>query len=89
MQPRGQAKAIQTDISDHDQVKRTVAETVEQFGKLDILINAAADSYNNADVPDMSLDTRYDTLTVNVSGTMLCAREAMKVMIHPQQIRRL
>jgi NAD(P)-dependent dehydrogenase (short-subunit alcohol dehydrogenase family) len=78
----GKAKAIQTDISDHEQVKRMVAETLKEFGKLDILINnAAAYSYNNADVPDMNLDTWYDTLTVNVSGTMLCAREAMKVMI--------
>lgn len=54
-----------------------VAETVEEFGKLDILINnAAAYSYNNSDVPDMDLDVWYDTLDVNVSGTMLCAREA-------------
>ena len=78
----GKAKAIQTDISDHEQVKRMVAEAVEEFGKLDVLINnAAAYSYNNADVPDMDLDNWYDTLTVNVSGTMLCAREAMRVMI--------
>ncbi len=78
----GKAKAIQTDISDHEQIKRMVAETVKEFGQLDILINnAAAYSYNNADVPDMNLDTWYDTLEVNVSGTMLCAREAMKVMI--------
>ncbi len=78
----GKAKAIQTDISDHEQVKRMVAETVKEFGKLDILINnAAAYSYNNADVPDMNLENWYDTLDVNVSGTMLCAREAMKAMI--------
>ena len=35
----GKAKAIQTDISDYEQIKRMVAETVEEFGKLDILIN--------------------------------------------------
>ncbi len=81
----GKAKAIQTDISDHDQIKRVVAETVEEFGRLDILINnAAAHSDKNADVPDMDLDVWYDTLDVNISGTMLCAREAMKVMI-PQK----
>jgi NAD(P)-dependent dehydrogenase (short-subunit alcohol dehydrogenase family) len=38
----GKAKAIQTDISDHEQVKRMVAETVEEFGKLDIPIKNAA-----------------------------------------------
>lgn len=81
----GKAKAIQSDIADYDQIKRMVAETVQEFDKLDILINnAAAYSYSNADVPDMDLDVWYDTLDVNVTGTMLCAREAMKVMI-PRQ----
>lgn len=59
-----------------------VAETVEESGKLDVLINNAANySCNNADVPDMDLDNWYDALTVSVSGTGLCRREAMKVMI--------
>jgi len=81
----GRARAIQTDISDYEQIKRMINQTVEEFGKLDILINnAAAYSYNNADVPDMDLDVWYNTMEVNVSGTMLCAREAMKVMI-PRQ----
>jgi NAD(P)-dependent dehydrogenase (short-subunit alcohol dehydrogenase family) len=81
----GRARAIQTDISDYEQIKRMVAQTVEEFGKLDILINnAAAYSYNNADVPDMDLSVWYNTMEVNVTGTMLCAREAMKVMI-PRQ----
>jgi NAD(P)-dependent dehydrogenase (short-subunit alcohol dehydrogenase family) len=81
----GKVKVIPTDISDYDQIKRMVAGTVEEFGKLDIMINnAAAYSYNNADVPDMDLRVWYDTLDVNVTGTMLCAREAMKVMI-PRQ----
>ena len=62
-----------------------VAETVQEFGKLDILVNnAAAYSYNNADVPDMNLDVWQNTLEVNVTGTMLCAREAMKAVI-PRQ----
>ncbi|HUS69887.1 MAG TPA: SDR family oxidoreductase [Anaerolineae bacterium] len=81
----GKVKVIPTDIADYEQVKRMVAGTVEEFGKLDILINnAAAYSYNNADVPDMDLNVWQNTLEVNVTGTMLCAREAMKVMI-PRQ----
>jgi NAD(P)-dependent dehydrogenase (short-subunit alcohol dehydrogenase family) len=38
----GKAKAIQTDISDHEQVKRMVAQTIDEFGQIDILVNNAA-----------------------------------------------
>jgi len=37
----GKAKAIQTDISDHGQVKRMVAQTIDEFGQIDILVNNA------------------------------------------------
>ena len=81
----GRAEVIQTDISHYEQIKRMVTQTTEEFGKLDILINnAAAYSYNNADVPDMDLDVWFNTMEVNVNGTMLCAKEAMKAMI-PRQ----
>jgi len=38
----GKAKAIQTDISDHEQVKQMVAQAVKDFGQIDILVNNAA-----------------------------------------------
>src|SRR4030066_379270 len=37
----GKAKAIETDISDPKQVQRMGTQTVEEFGKVDILINNA------------------------------------------------
>jgi len=53
----GKAKAIKTDISDHGQVKRMVAQTIDEFGQIDILVNnAARATFNNADVVDMNLD---------------------------------
>jgi NAD(P)-dependent dehydrogenase (short-subunit alcohol dehydrogenase family) len=80
----GKAKAIQTDIADQHQAKRMVADTVKEFGKLDILINNAAYAHDNVEVADMDLDFWQETMNVNVTGTMLCAREALKVMI-PRQ----
>lgn len=70
----GKAKAIQTDISDHEQVKWMVAQATSEFGQIDILVN-------NADVADMNLDNWRNTLTVNLTGTMLCSREVLKYMI--------
>jgi len=76
------AKAIQTDISNHEQVKRMVAQTVDEFGQIDILVNnAARGTFNNADVVDMNLDEWHDTLAINLTGAMLCSREVLKYMI--------
>src|SRR4030042_6995437 len=78
----GKAKAIQTDISDHEQVKRMVAQTIEEFGQIDVLVNdAARGTFNNADVADMGLDDWHESLAINLTGTMLCSREVLKYMI--------
>lgn len=78
----GKAKAIQTDISDQKQVQRMVAQTIEEFGHIDTLVNnAAIGTFNNADVADMNLDNWHDALAVNLGGTMLCSKEVLKFMI--------
>jgi NAD(P)-dependent dehydrogenase (short-subunit alcohol dehydrogenase family) len=78
----GKAKAIQTDISDHEQVKQMVAQTIDEYGQIDVLVNnAAAMTTTNADVVDMNLDEWANALAVSLSGTMLCAREVLKYMI--------
>lgn len=78
----GRAIAIQTDITDHEQIKKMVARTVDEFKQVDILVNnAARGTFNNTDVPDMNLDEWYDSLAANLSGAMLCCREVLKFMI--------
>ncbi len=78
----GKAKAIQTDISDHERIKRMVTQTIDEFGQIDILVNnAARGTFNNADVADMNLGEWHDTLAVNLTGAMLCSREVLKTMI--------
>ena len=78
----GRAIAIPTDISDHEQIKRMVARTIDEFGQIDILVNnAARGTFNNADVADMNLDEWYDSLAANLTGAMLCSREVLKHMV--------
>ena len=82
----GKAKAIQADISDHEQVKQMVAQTVKDFGQVDILVNnAARGTFNNAEVVDMNLKEWHDSLAINLTGMMFCAREALKYMV-PRKI---
>lgn len=78
----GKAKAVQTDIADHEQVKRMVAQTIDEFGQVDVLVNnAARGTYNNADVVDMGLEEWHDSLAINLTGPMLCCKEVLKDMI--------
>ncbi|MEE8619462.1 MAG: SDR family oxidoreductase [Dehalococcoidia bacterium] len=78
----GKAEAIQADISDHKQVERMIVQTIKNFGQIDILVNnAARGTFNNADVVDMNLEEWYDSLAINLTGTMFCSREALKHMI--------
>jgi NAD(P)-dependent dehydrogenase (short-subunit alcohol dehydrogenase family) len=75
-------RAIQADISDHEQVKRMVAQTIRDFGQIDILVNnAARGTFNNADVTDMNPKEWHDSLAINLTGTMLCCREVLKYMV--------
>jgi NAD(P)-dependent dehydrogenase (short-subunit alcohol dehydrogenase family) len=78
----GKAKAIQADISDHEQVKRMVAQAAKDLGQIDVLVNnAARGTFNNADVVDMDPKEWHDCLTANLTGMMFCCREALKYMI--------
>ena len=78
----GKVRAIQADISDHEQVKCMVAQTMEDFGKIDILVNnAARGTFNNADVVNMNPKEWHDSLATNLTGMMFCCREVLKCMI--------
>jgi NAD(P)-dependent dehydrogenase (short-subunit alcohol dehydrogenase family) len=78
----GKVKAIQTDIADEKQVRRMGAQTVSDFGKIDILVNnAAATEAPPVDVSEMTLEFWNKCLSITLTGTMLCTREILKNMI--------
>jgi len=69
----GRALAIQCDIREEAEVRAAVAQTVERFGGLDILVNNASAIWLRG-----TLDTpmkRFDLMQqVNARGTFLCAQ---------------
>lgn len=78
----GKAKAIPTDVADEKQIQRLVAQTLEAFGGIDILVNnSAAMAGGLVPVTEMTLPFWNESLTVNLTGTMLCSREVLKDMI--------
>jgi NAD(P)-dependent dehydrogenase (short-subunit alcohol dehydrogenase family) len=77
----GRAKAIQTDISDEKQVQRLVAATIKDYGKIDILVNNSGIGGPTVNVVDLRLQDWNEVLAINLTGSMLCAREVLKHMI--------
>ena len=71
--------AIGCDVKNPDQVRGVVAETVAQFGRLDILINNAGTSWG-APVEEMQLEHWNKVIETNLTGTFLFSQAAGKHM---------
>jgi citronellol/citronellal dehydrogenase len=69
----GKALALACDIRDEEQVARAIAQTVEKFGGIDILVNnASAISLTNT--PDTDIK-RFDLMhQINTRGSYLCSK---------------
>jgi NAD(P)-dependent dehydrogenase (short-subunit alcohol dehydrogenase family) len=72
---RGAARFVATDVADESSVAAMVRETVEAFGRLDLLVNNAATSHG-ASLERLNLAHWNRVLAVNLTGPMLCAKHA-------------
>lgn len=70
------AFAIQADVSAEDQVTAMVAETVERFGRLDVLVNNAGIA-TQAPSHEVSMADFDRVVGVNLRGAFLCSRAAI------------
>ena len=68
---------IESDISNENAVKDIYAQTIAQYGKVDILVNNAADGDMDGidTIEQITKDVIDDTFAVNVRGTILMTRE--------------
>ena len=72
--------AIATDVRNAEQVENMVKQTVDKFGKLDIMVNNAGASFPIA-VEELSPNGWDTIININLKGTFLCSVAAGKVMI--------
>ncbi|MFD1773981.1 SDR family oxidoreductase [Paenibacillus rhizophilus] len=75
----GEAAAIRADVSKVNEVEALFSETIERFGRLDILINNAGvmECKAIADVTEEMFDRNF---AINVKGTYFACQQAMKHM---------
>jgi NAD(P)-dependent dehydrogenase (short-subunit alcohol dehydrogenase family) len=68
------------DITNPQSVKKLFEQTIEKFGKVDILFNNAGTNTSNILLEDLSLEEWSRVVDVNLTGAFLCTREAFRVM---------
>lgn len=76
--PRATGRAL--DVTDPDSVSATVAAVIEEFGRIDVLVNSAGIG-PLAPAEDLGLDVWDPTLAVNLRGTFLMAQAVGRQML--------
>ncbi len=80
-QHKGQAIFVQTDVSKLDQVRDMVQTTVQDFGRVDILVNNAADREPGKPVVDCPEEEWDRTVAITLKGPYLCAKYSIPEMV--------
>jgi NAD(P)-dependent dehydrogenase (short-subunit alcohol dehydrogenase family) len=75
-----EAFAFQADVSDEAQVKDMFEAVDSRFGRLDALVNNAGILEPHCDLIEMTPERWRRVLDINVVGSFLCAREAVRRM---------
>jgi citronellol/citronellal dehydrogenase len=76
----GRALGIKTDVSKEQSVALMVEKTLQEWGRIDILVNNAATNYPAffSDMPQKNWDRIMD---VNLRGAVLCTKAALPAMM--------
>jgi 3-hydroxybutyrate dehydrogenase len=79
---------VQGDAKVREDCERLIDTAVERFGSIDVLVNNAGGSNNNAPVVDLTDEALEDALKWNLWSTFWCTRRALHYMI-PRQWGRI
>jgi glucose 1-dehydrogenase len=84
----GKAIVIQTDVSQYQQAMGLVQQTVEQLGRLDVLVNNAGMEIHGAflDVTEQQFDR---VIGVDLKGAFFCAQAAAREMVKSKTAGRI
>lgn len=74
------ASAIQMDVGDPSSISRAFSTIERDFGRCDVLVNSAGVAKVMPFI-DYPLDVFLKTMQINVTGTLLCAQHAARLMV--------
>ncbi|MEQ9244962.1 MAG: SDR family oxidoreductase [Nitratireductor sp.] len=79
-QAGGEAFAVKADMAEENEILAMFEAVDRRFGRLDALVNNAGIVDRKARVDEMDLARFERMMRINVIGTMLCSREAVRRM---------
>jgi glucose 1-dehydrogenase len=79
-QNKGKALVIQADVSQYQQVVGLIQQTVEQFNRLDIMVNNAGMEIHGAFL-DVTEEQWERVLSIDLKGAFFCAQAAAREMV--------
>jgi NAD(P)-dependent dehydrogenase (short-subunit alcohol dehydrogenase family) len=71
---------VQADVGDPESVKNLFAKSQERFGRLDVVFSNAGSGAPPVLFEDLTYDQWMAVVNANLTGTFLCAQEAIKIM---------
>ncbi|HYK72286.1 MAG TPA: 3-oxoacyl-[acyl-carrier-protein] reductase [Pseudoneobacillus sp.] len=74
------AFAVQCDVSNSESVSTMVKETIDRFGKLDVLVNNAGITKDNL-LMRMKEEEWDDVININLKGVFLCTKAVTRQMM--------
>ncbi len=77
----GEALAIATDVCVPEQVDNMVKQTLDRFGRIDVMVNNAGGGSMPTPPEDLTFEGWNTIIALNLTGTFLCCIAAGKVMI--------
>ena len=77
---QSRALIVPTDVGDPQAVRDLFAKIYERFARLDVLFNNAGTGAPSIPFEDLTYEQWKIVLDTNLTGTFLCAQEAVKIM---------
>ena len=71
---------VPTDVTDPQAVKALFDQTVDAFGRLDLLFNNAGRSAPGVELDEISYEDWRAVVDVNLTGVFLCTQQAFRIM---------
>ena len=73
------------DVTQEDQVVSMVRQAHRDFGRIDVLYNAAGSPIKLCNTLETSLELWEANMALNLRGSFLCAREALRYMVEQRR----
>jgi short-subunit dehydrogenase len=77
---KSEVLTLKTDVSNEDDCKKLIEETVKTFGRVDVLVNNAGISMRGL-FEDIQLEVLEKLMNVNYWGTVYCTKHALPYLL--------